>query len=145
MILLGNLLNMFNLSTPYSVSLRQLLLASVLASCLTSCASNYQFESNIEPDKVKQAFMPSIVNVYPSVNALPEQHRFISLVEGESCQKTTNEPPATEAQARTDARRQALAMNANAVVFTGCVEVPDEQCQHLMVCYGASYTVKEVK
>ncbi|QDP00919.1 rcsF protein [Thalassotalea sp. PS06] len=108
-------------------------------SFLAGCSTNMQVETNLDEDNFTEYFAAGSVEVFNSTNELPGPAKFIGLVEGESCQMRASDAPASEADARTEARKKAAGLKANAVVFTSCIDIDEPQCNQLLVCYGKAY------
>lgn len=106
---------------------------------LAGCANNMQVETNLDEENFTEYFAAGSVEMFDSTNALPGPAKFIGLVEGESCQMNASDALASAADARTAARKKAAALDANAVVFTSCVEIDEPQCHMLLICYGKAY------
>jgi len=119
-----------------------LLIASTLLSLLSSC-SNYTFTSNLDQENIKDYFAPSSVTIYENDTQLPTIKQYISAVEGESCQIENNDPPANKIEARTQARKKAFKLKANAVVFSNCTQTQTKQCTQLVICYAKAYQVQK--
>ncbi|WP_394175122.1 Rcs stress response system protein RcsF [Thalassotalea litorea] len=106
---------------------------------LASCSSNMRVETNLDEENFTEYFAAGSVDVFESTNALPGPAKFIGLVEGESCQMKASDATANAADARTEARKKAAGLKANAVVFTSCIDIDEPQCHQLLVCYGKAY------
>ncbi|WP_169303165.1 Rcs stress response system protein RcsF [Thalassotalea mangrovi] len=98
-----------------------------------------QVETNLDQENFDEYFSAGSVEVFASTNDLPGPAKFIGMVEGESCQMKASDAPVSAADARTEARKKAASMQANAVVFTSCVDIDEPQCNQLLVCYGKAY------
>ena len=88
---------------------------------------------------------------------MPEHYQFISAVEGQDCQTKPHHALPDEINARTEARRQAFNKKANAVIFTGCAALDQEQlaqlgnsndakqCHAIIICYAKAFVVNQDK
>ncbi|MBA6326665.1 hypothetical protein H4J46_01655 [Colwellia sp. MB02u-6] len=76
-------------------------------------------------------------------------YKFLGLVEGESCQEKAYHAVPNEIDARTEARRQAYKLQANAIIFSQCVMIEADEaakyCLASTVCYGRAYKVEQDK
>jgi len=122
--------------------LSTLLVSSSLLILLSSC-SNYSFTSNLDKENIKNYFAPTSVTIYKNNTQLPKIKEYIAAVEGESCQIKISDASANKIDARTQARRNAYNLKANAVVFTGCTQAQTKQCAQLIICYAKAYQVQE--
>ncbi|GAA5190434.1 Rcs stress response system protein RcsF [Ferrimonas gelatinilytica] len=102
---------------------------------LTACSNDYRFSSNLDPDNFEDYFAAGNVVL---VDTLPPQAEALGVVEGQSCQREAQDPAPNGAEARTDMRRNAAQLGADAVKLLRCSEVDPEAsgCLALMVCYG---------
>jgi len=120
-------------------------LATFIFSCilllLTGC-SNFTVTTNIDKEKFKDYLSPQYVTIFENEAQLPAFNQYIGLVEGESCQLKPYLASPSKIDARTQARRRAYKMQANAVVFTGCTQNRTERCNQLLVCFGKAYQVQ---
>lgn len=110
-----------------------------------ACSANYQMQSNLDPDNLLKYFSPSKVTIYNSEADITEKHRFIGAVEGESCQQKPYHQKADQLTARTNARRNAYLLKANAIIFSGCALIEGDKaakyCISSYLCYGRAYRV----
>ena len=63
------------------------------------------------------------------------------MIEGEDCQIKERDEKPNPIDARTDARRKAHSLEANAIIFSQCVNVKNRHCTDLLICYGHAYKV----
>lgn len=113
----------------------------VLMGSLFGCSSISEFDTNLDKENFSTYFAPGSVTVYEDETQLPESHRYIGLVEGESCKVKVNDAPANAHDARVDARTKTSKLNANAIIFTSCINIEESQCFDSMVCYGKAFVV----
>ena len=118
------------------------LLFCTILSLLPSC-SNFTVSTNLDKEKIKDYFAPSTVTIYKNDAQLPSVNKYISAVEGESCQIKTSDAPANKVEARTQARINAYHLQANAVVFSHCAQTQTKECQQLLICYAKAYKVQK--
>ncbi len=109
---------------------------------LASCSSNYSFQSNLDADKAKHYFSASQVIIYNNENEFPGNFTYKGLVEGDDCQENAYLAPPDIINARTQARQLAFLKQANAIIFTHCLEVGTKQCIAQTVCYGKAYLIE---
>ncbi|WP_077341795.1 Rcs stress response system protein RcsF [Pseudocolwellia agarivorans] len=115
-------------------------------SLLTSCSSNFDSSTNLDAENFTNYFAPSNVTIYTSTDEFKTQYKYMGLVEGENCQAKAHHAKPDDVMARTEARKKAYQLKANAIIFTGCALLPDEstakQCIASTVCYGQAYYVE---
>jgi RcsF protein len=116
---------------------------------LSACSTQYTVSTNLDKENFQNYFSHVQVEVVKDERELSGRYKLIGLVEGQSCQVKTHHAAPDEVTARTDARRQAFKKQANAIVFTGCALIPDDevnrQCEATMVCFGKAYQVEKSK
>ncbi|KGJ92870.1 Rcs stress response system protein RcsF [Colwellia psychrerythraea] len=122
----------------------QKLTKEIIALCLASpllasCSGNYSFESNVTPDDAQQYFSASKVKIFNDETEFMSSFDYVGLVEGEDCQKKEHLAPPDVINARTQARQVAFKQQANAVIFTSCVDIETKHCVAQVVCYGKAY------
>jgi len=107
-----------------------------------SGCSNYTVESNLSKQNIETYFKPSQVTIYDKSELLDKEYTVLGAVEGSSCQEASNDLPASEKEARTNARINASDMKANGIVFQTCLNFPqDEACVSNVICYGRALEV----
>ncbi|ALO34690.1 rcsF protein [Colwellia sp. MT41] len=106
---------------------------------LASCSGNYTFKSNVTPDNAEQYFSASKVKIFNDESEFNSAFQYIGLVEGDDCQKKSYLAPPDAINARTQARQAAFLQQANAVIFTSCVDIETKHCVAQVVCYGKAY------
>lgn len=114
-----------------------------LSCLLFSCAGNYQTSTNLDKKHFVEYFAASKVKIYQSDNELPSNNTLINIVEGQDCQLKPHLAAPTEINARTDARKKAFQLGANAIVFSSCALIEDKTCHALLMCYGKAYNVEQ--
>ncbi|GLP96690.1 Rcs stress response system protein RcsF [Paraferrimonas sedimenticola] len=112
------------------------ILGLMTATALISGCANMEFKTNLDADNFKEYYKASEVEIYESEADAPEQHLNMGLVEGSSCQETQDAPPPNEAEARTQARREAADLGANGVIFQQCIKETSNICVAEYICYG---------
>lgn len=114
---------------------------------LSSCSQHYSVSTNLDKENFNSYFSPPKVKIYHSEHEFGGKFKYLAAVEGESCQLDVSHEPANELEARTDARRNAFQLAANAIIFTGCTLLDtrktDNQCITTRVCYGKAYQVTQ--
>ena len=140
-------MNLYNKKHITSINFKLLLVSSAIA--LTGCASHYTLSTNLDKENFKAYFSHAQVSIVENESEFTSRYKFIGLVEGQDCQAKPHHAKPDEIAARTEARRQAFEQNANAVIFTGCALIDDDQASKqshaTIVCYAKSYQVKQVK
>jgi len=115
-------------------------------SFLLSCSGKFDSSSNLDAKNFANYFAPSNVEIYTSIDAFNGQYKYIGLVEGEACQAKEHHAKPDEIIARTEARKKASELKANAIIFTGCTLLTGEgttrQCVASTICYGQAYFVE---
>ncbi len=106
---------------------------------LTGCSGNYSFNSNIKADNAQQYFSASKVKIFNDESEFTSKFQYVGLVEGEDCQKKLHLAPPDVINARTQARQLAFKQQANAIIFTSCVDIESKHCVAQVVCYGKAY------
>lgn len=123
----------------YSINLFAVLL-------LSSCSSNFTGRGNLDSQNFRDYFAPSKVTIYASTDEFKGKHKYIGLVDGEDCQAKQHHAEPDNIIARTEARKKAYHLKANAIVFAGCVLLTgkntSKQCVSSTVCYGQSYFIE---
>jgi len=135
---------MYNITNRLKIN-SSLLTTLTLSILLSSCSSNFTTSTNLDSKNFTEYFSPSSVKIIASIDDLTGEYKYLGLVEGEDCQTKQHHAKPDEVIARTQARKKAYHLNANAIVFTGCVELNDEatskQCVSSTVCYAQAYVV----
>lgn len=126
--------------------------AIIALSALVSCAKISTVSTNLDQSNFTHYFSPSEVRIYQNEDEFEGRAKLVSMVEGEHCQLKAHHAEPDEIEARTDARRKAYQLGANAIVFSGCTLVAGEnlsatnaegkQCVATRVCYGKAYVVE---
>lgn len=115
-----------------------LILASLSLAALGGCASQWQLNTNLDPEAIESYFAPASVAMLNSGDGRP----LLGPVAGEACQQPDH-PPISAADARTALRAKAAELGAEAVVIADCVEFngkdspPD--CLRFIQCHGHAY------
>lgn len=127
----------------------------IILSLLSSCSHNYQVTTNLDKENFKAYYSAAEVNIYKNDKDIKGEHIFVGLVEGQDCQVKPHHAAPDKVNARTQARQKAFDINANAIVFTGCADLPPEklkqlsqsndslQCNAIIICYGRAFSVAE--
>lgn len=113
---------------------------------LSGCAKISTFSTNLDGENFKNYFSPTEVKIVKSEAEFSGKFRFLGLVEGESCQQKAHHEQPNEIDARTQARRNAYKLKANAVIFSQCVLIADDQaskqCIASKICYARAFQVE---
>jgi RcsF protein len=125
------------------------LLLVVTAMTLSACSSQYTLSTNLDKENFRNYYSHSQVKVLEDESEFSGRFKLIGMVEGQNCQAKSYHALPDEIEARTQARRNAFEQQANAIVFTGCALINDDQanqqCVATVVCYGKAYQVEKVK
>jgi len=126
-----------------------LFIGLVITFILAACVNRYSVSTNLDAENFAKYFSPSQVTIYQSEQDILTDHRYLGSVEGEDCQAKAHHQAPDEITARTQARKKAYQLGANAIVFTGCALIEkneaNKQCLATRVCYGKAYQVKLTK
>lgn len=116
---------------------------------LSACSSQYSVSTNLDKENFKTYFSHAQVKIFQDESEFPGRYKLIGLVEGEDCQAKSHHGVPDKIAARTEARRQAAQQQANAIIFSGCALIDDDQankqCIATLVCYGMAYQVEQFK
>ncbi|MCL1079639.1 hypothetical protein D5R81_02205 [Parashewanella spongiae] len=101
-----------------------------------SGCSNYTFNSNIDAQAYKDYFKASDVAVYEAQNHPKKPFKNLKMVNGDSCQISQNDKPASIAEARTKARRTAADLGADGIIIKHCsfINIVDSSCITQAIC-----------
>ena len=110
---------------------------------LVACSS-FEFKTNLDPQNFKEYFKPSAATEVTDADIENKPTHLLGVVEGLSCQVTEDDPVATEANARTDARKKAADLGANAIKFGKCVRLENTPaCKVSVSCYANAIAVDD--
>ncbi len=133
-----------------SMSNRILALTSIVTCSLllSSCAKISTINTNLDRENFAHYFSPAEVKIFESEQEFPGKHKMLGMVEGAHCQAKAHLASPDKIEARTEARRSAFQLGANAIVFSGCAEVGNQgdnrQCHASVICYGKAYQVENL-
>lgn len=131
-----------------STTNRSLILLLAVSLFSIGCAKISSVSTNFDRDNFKHYFSPTKVNIVESEKQFSGKYKFIGLVDGESCQEKAHHAAPNEVDARTEARRKAYKLAANAIIFSQCVMIKEDQaakyCVASTVCYGRAYQVEQI-
>ena len=131
------------------ITLRNIAAALIVSLLASGCAKINDISTNLDRDNFKNYFAPTKVKIVESEKDFTGKYLFIGLVEGESCQEKSHHAAPNEIDARTEARRQAYKLDANAIIFSQCVIIEEDKaakyCLASTVCYGRAYKVEQDK
>lgn len=115
----------------------------------SSCSQKITVSSNLDPDNFREYFSASKVKIIHDESELTKPYKFIGLVEGQSCQEKAHHELPDEITARTETRKNAYKIHADAVLFTACTLISDneadKQCVATRVCYAKAFITQEHK
>ncbi|XQW86587.1 Rcs stress response system protein RcsF [Thalassotalea piscium] len=127
----------------FSKEIKTFSLISSILLAISACSQNISVSSNIDPDNFRNYFSASKIKIVSDETELTTPYKFIGLVEGTACQEKAHYQVPDEVEARTDARKQAYNLHANAVIFTACTLISNneanKQCVATRVCYAKAY------
>lgn len=130
-----------------TLSKRNIATVILVSSLAVGCAKINDISTNLDRDNFKHYFSPTKVKIVESEKELTGKYKFVGLVEGESCQAKAHHAAPNEIDARTQARRKAYELEANAIIFSRCVMIEEDQaakyCIASTVCYGRAYQVEQ--
>ncbi|SHH76801.1 Rcs stress response system protein RcsF [Ferrimonas marina] len=109
---------------------------------LAGCSSDYSFSSNLDPKNFETYFAPGQVQL---VEHIPSNAERLGLVEGYSCQASSRDPIPQTADARTELRKAAAELGANAVRIQHCAELEPntDGCLASIACYGEAAVLSQ--
>ncbi len=111
---------------------------------LLSGCSSYSFHTNLDPENFKEYYKPSGVTKVDDEILQNKPYKNKGMVTGLSCQARKNDPVATAAEARTDAKIKAVDLNANAIRFKKCVRLENTPaCAVSWSCYADALIINE--
>lgn len=105
---------------------------------------HFTFETNLSPKRFTDYYKPSTVEEVTEEQLTKLRHKDLGTVEGLACQVKENDYIATEADARTAAKRKAADKGANAISFGHCTRLVDTPaCRVSVTCYAEAFIVDE--
>lgn len=131
--------NMMSYSSFTRLKNKKLVSIIFITSLLYGCSGNYAFKSNLSVEATEHYFSASKVEVYNDETEFDAAYRYVGLIEGEDCQKKSHLAPPDPVNARTQARQTAFLQQANAIIFTRCIDIDTKHCVAQIVCYGKAY------
>ncbi len=135
----NNNLGTNNMRLLFSLNTQCTLIVTIVITALISSCSSYTFESNVTADGAKQYFSARKVVIFNDETEFNAPYQYIGLVEGGDCQKEAHLALPDTIIARTKARQSAYSQQANAVIFTSCIDIITNFCTAQIVCYGKAY------
>ncbi|WP_448212171.1 Rcs stress response system protein RcsF [Colwellia sp. MEBiC06753] len=121
------------------------LIAVTTSLLAVSCAPISTVETNLDRKNFEHYFSPGQVTIYKQESEFDGKYKMLGMVEGESCQVKPHHAAPDVIDARTDARRAAYQLGANAIVFSGCTQVQTKECHAVAICYGKAYQVEQAQ
>jgi RcsF protein len=125
------------------------LVLAVIAVTLSACSSQFTVSTNLDKENFRSYYSHSQVEVVEDESHFLGRFKLIGMVEGQNCQAKSHHALPDKIEARTQARRNAFDQQANAIIFTGCALINDDQanqkCVATVVCYAKAYQVEQVK
>ncbi|WP_448569924.1 Rcs stress response system protein RcsF [Thalassotalea ganghwensis] len=116
---------------------------------LSGCTSNIAIDSNLDPSNIEAYFSFQQVNVIESLEQISSPYKILGVIEGEACQQKAHHQLPSTSEARTDARRKAANIGANAIYFSSCTLIEhneaNKHCVATQVCYGQAMFIKPVQ
>lgn len=129
------------------------LISLTTGTLITSCSNRF-VSTNLDKDNFNQYFSASHVKIYNSEQEFNTRYQLIGTVEGQDCQIKAHHAVPDEVNARTQARQQAFDKQANAIIFSHCALLPQEQlaqlnnsndaqqCHAIVICYAKAYAIE---
>lgn len=121
----------------------------LIALTISGCAKINHVTTNLDRDNFEHYFSPTQIKIVKKEQDFSGKYKFVGLVEGESCQEKAYHAAPNEIDARTEARRKAYQLGANAIIFSQCVMISDDKaakhCLSSAVCYGRAFKVEQEK
>ncbi len=117
---------------------------SALPAVILSACSSVSVDSNLNPRNFSEYFKASTVETVSYADLAKQTYALLGRTHGLSCQRDSDDFPANESDARTDLKRKAADMGANALVIHKCVRAQDTgACALSVTCYGDAIYVPE--
>lgn len=139
------IMHVYICTTLKKIMKHQVLISLLAPAALLCACESVSFSSNIDPRNFANYYKPSMVQVvtYESLGTTP--YRVIGEVKGMSLQERDVDLPANEADARTDLKKKAVDMGANALVIHKCITIKDSETVALssVTCYGDALVIHE--
>lgn len=129
------------------------LLISMLTTLLASC-STHNLSTNLDKKNFINYFSASKVDIYKNEIEFNEPYKYLGLVEGQSCQIKPHHASPDKIIARSQARKNAFEKQANAIIFSNCAMLTQEQltqlnnsndaqqCHAIIICYARAYFIE---
>ena len=111
---------------------------------LASCGNISEFNTNLDKQNFTEYFAPSQVQIVTVESLGDEAYIDVGVVEGEACQAKPHHAVPNDSEARTDARRKAANLGANAIIFQQCtlVKPQNDTCYQVKLCYGRALKIQ---
>jgi len=122
----------------------RLLLSAIIITSLAGCAKISKVSTNLDAENFKNYFAPIGVTIVENESSFSGKYKMIAGIEGSNCQAKAHHAAPDKIEARTEARKKAYELGANAIVFSGCVAVKTNQCHANIICYGKAYQVEQL-
>ncbi|MEX1222038.1 MAG: Rcs stress response system protein RcsF [Idiomarina sp.] len=97
------------------------------------------YESNLDSENIRNYFGSRSMDVIDRGERVSQAYKVISVVTGDSCQRSRQDPPASASEARNQMREQAYRFQADAIISSQCYQLPadDEHvCYSNYTCFG---------
>lgn len=118
----------------------QRLIAVGLLVSLAGCSSqNMGYESNLDSENIRNYFGSRSMDVIERGETVSQPYKVISIVTGDSCQRSRQDPPASASEARNQMRAQAYQFQADAIILSQCYQLPADNehvCYSNYTCFG---------
>ena len=121
---------------------KSIILPFALTMLVFGCAKVSTYSTNLDRENFKHYFSPAKVEIFESEKEFPGKFKFLEGVEGDNCQAKPHLAAPDTIEARTEARRKAYDLGANAIVFSGCANIQTKQCHAAVICYGKAYVIE---
>lgn len=124
--------------------MKKLILPALTAAALAAGGcTGVSVHTNLNPSNFTDYFKASGVDVVTYEELDGSNYMLIGGVHGLSCQEDEDDFPANEADARTELKRNAVDMGANALVINKCIRAAETgACSLSVTCYGDALYVK---
>ncbi len=125
--------------------MKKIVLLSLAAAALAAGGcSGVSVRTNLNPGNFTDYFKASGVDVVTYEELEGSNYVRLGTARGLSCQEDADSFPANEADARTELKRHAVDMGANALVINQCIRAAETgACSLSVTCYGDALYVKD--
>lgn len=110
-----------------------------LVTLLAGCSQSYSVNSNLDKDRISDYFSSRSIDIYDRNDEPNKAYKVVSIITGDSCQRSRNDPPASAEEGRQQLRQQAHQFKADAIISAQCYSLPPDDediCYSRFTCFG---------